>query len=198
VRPRRGDTRERTILDSARKLLDHHSLSELTVGQIAQGAGVSRSSLYFYFADKVQIFLVIYAEVQGEMSADLDRWFDDPAKAAEPWARASIASAVAVAIRDSTIVRAASDSRGVFPDIDQAWSEQFDFSVARAASLIERERSAGRALSDGPPAQAVARALMHMTERTVYELLARRPDAGEVEEVVEVLNTLWNRGVGAV
>jgi TetR/AcrR family transcriptional regulator, ethionamide resistance regulator len=66
----------------------------------------------------------------------------------------------------------------------------------RSAALIERERAAGRASGDGPPARSLARALMHMTERSIYDLLARRADVREAEELVEVLTMIWNRTVG--
>jgi AcrR family transcriptional regulator len=196
AKPRQGDRREQAILDATRALLADTPLSDLTIEQIATAAGVSRSSFYFYFADKAQILLVLYSDVLEEMSGELERWFADPAKHAEPWSRASITAAVTVARSNANVVCAALDSRGAHPEIDQAWSIYFDRAVERCTLLIERERAAGLAPSTGPSAQALARALMHMTLHSIDELLRAGAGAAEAQELIETLTVLWARGVG--
>jgi AcrR family transcriptional regulator len=141
AKPRQGDLREREILDATQKLLADVPFSALTIGQIAVAAGVGRSSLYFYFADKSQILLVLYGDVLAEMSAELERWFADPSRHAEPWSRASITAAVTVARRNTNVVCAALDNRGANADIDDVWNRYFDRAVSRSALLIERERA---------------------------------------------------------
>src|SRR5262249_44772504 len=154
-----------------RTLLADTPLSDLTIEQIATAAGVSRSTFYFYFADKAQILLLLCSDVLEEMSAELERWFADPAKHAEPWSRASITAAVTIARRNANVVSSALDSLGTNPEIDQVWNLYFDRAVSRSTLLIERERAAGLAPSSGPPAPALARALMHMTLHSIDELL---------------------------
>jgi AcrR family transcriptional regulator len=196
AKPRHGDRREQTILEATRSLLAEIPFSDLTIGQIATAAAVSRSSLYFYFADKAQILLLLYSDVLEQMSAELERWFADPDKHAEPWSRASIAAAVTVARRNANVVCAALDNRGTNPEIDGAWTMYFDRAVERSALLIERERAAGLAPSGGPSAQALARALMHMTLHSIHELLRSGVTAADGEELIETLTVLWARGVG--
>lgn len=194
--PRQGDRREAAILDATRALLADTPFSELTIGQIAAAAEVSRSSLYFYFANKAQILLVLYTEVLEEMTAELERWFADPARHAEPWSRASIEAAVTIARRNANIVGAALDSRGADPEIDRALTTHFDRAVDRSALLIERERAAGLAPAGGPTAPAIARALMHMTLNSIHELLRSGASAADAAELIETLTVLWARGVG--
>jgi AcrR family transcriptional regulator len=196
AKPRQGDRREQAILEATRTLLGEIPFSDLTIGQIAAAAEVSRSSLYFYFADKPQILLVLYSHVLEEMSAELERWFADPARHAEPWSAASIRCAVTVALRNASVVRAALDSRGAHPGIDQVWSMYFDRAVDRSTLLIERERAAGLAPSDGPSPHALARALMHMTLHSIDELLRGDVKAADAEELIDTLTVLWARGVG--
>ena len=196
AKPRQGDRRERAILDATRTLLADIPFSELTIGQIAAAAGVSRSSLYFYFADKAQILLVLYSDVLEQMAAELERWFADPDRHAEPWSRASINAAVTVARRNENVVRAALDSRGTSPELDRVWNEHFDRAVLRSTLLIERERAAGLAPSTGPSAHAMARALMHMTLHSIHELLQAGGSDADVDELIETLTVLWGRGVG--
>jgi AcrR family transcriptional regulator len=172
------------------------AFSDLTIAQIAAAAGVSRSSLYFYFADKAQILLVLYTDVLEQMSAELERWFADPSRHAEPWSGASIRTAVTVARGNANVVCAALDSRGTNREIDHALSTYFDRAVGRCTLLIERERAAGLAPSSGPPAPALARALMHMTLHSIHELLRAGARDADTEELIDTLTVLWARGVG--
>jgi TetR/AcrR family transcriptional regulator, ethionamide resistance regulator len=196
AKPRQGDRREQAILDATRGLLAYTAFADLTIGQIATTAGVSRSSLYFYFADKAQILLVLYGDVLDQMASELERWLADPDKHAEPWSRASITVAVTVACRNANVVRAAVDSRGTNPELDEAWKLHFDRAVNDSALLIERERSAGLAPSTGPSAHSTARALMHMTLHSIHELLQAGASAAAADELIETLTVLWARGVG--
>ena len=196
AKPRQGDRREQAILDATRVLLADVPFSDLRIEQIATAAGVARSSLYFYFADKAQILQVLYSDVLEQMSAELERWFADPAKHAEPWSAASIRTAVTVARRNANVVCAALDSRGTNPAIDQAWIMYFDRAVERCTLLVERERAAGLAPPTGPSADALARALMHMTLHSIHELLRTGASRADTEELIDTLTVLWSRGVG--
>ncbi len=66
----------------------------------------------------------------------------------------------------------------------------------RSAALIERERDAGLAPAGGPAADAMARALMHMTLQSIHEHLRSGGSAAAAAELVETLTVLWARGVG--
>jgi AcrR family transcriptional regulator len=194
--PRQGDQRERAILDATRELLDDAPLSALTVGRIAIAAAVPRSSLYFYFADKTQIFEVLLADVLRQMSAEVERWLSDPLNLSESWLRSSVAVALEVGRQNAGVLRAATDSRGVHAGIDRVCREYFERSVERATLLIERDRHAGLAPDDGLPARAIARALMLMTERSIYDLLRSGQADAAAAKLIDTLTVLWARGVG--
>jgi AcrR family transcriptional regulator len=196
AKPRQGDRREQAILEATSELLASVPFADLTIAQIAESGGVSRSSLYFYFADKAQILLLLYGSVLEEMSAELEQWLADPDRHAEPWSAASIRAAVTVALRNSNVVCAALDNRGAHREIDAVWSLYFDRAVERCTLLIERERAAGLAPATGPPAPALARALMHMTLHSIHELLRTGAGTAEAEQLIDTLTVLWARGVG--
>lgn len=196
AKPRQGDRREQAILEATRELLASTPFGELKIEQIAAAAGASRSSVYFYFSDKVEILVLLYGQVFEEMSAELERWFADPEKHSEPWSRTTIAAAVTIARRNSGVVRSALDNRWTNAEIDAVWARYFDHAVDLSASLIEREREAGLASSAGPPAEAMARALMHMTMESLHELLRAGGDDRQASELIETLTVLWARGIG--
>jgi len=194
-KPRQGDRREQAILDAARDLLGKTALADLTIEQIARAAGVSRSSLYFYFAGKEQILAVLYGEVLEQMTAELERWFADPDKHSEPWSHASIEAAVTIATRNANVLLPALDNRGASPEIDRVLTTYLDRAIERSTLLIERERKAGLAPT-GPAAPALARALMQMTLHSIHDLLRAGASASDTEELIETVTVIWARAVG--
>lgn len=167
------------------------------MGRIAAAAGLPRSSLYFYFADKIQIFEVLLVEALEEMSIEFERWFADPRNLSEPWLGASVTAAVQAARQNAAVICAATDNRGANPAIERVARAHFERSVARAAQLIDRDRRAGLAPTSPPSAEAIARALMHMTERSIYDLLRSGARKRDAEELIDTLTVLWARGVGS-
>lgn len=58
---RKGDVRERAILDTCEALLADKGYDAMTVGDIAQGAGITRGALYFYFGSKHEVVAALVA-----------------------------------------------------------------------------------------------------------------------------------------
>src|SRR5690349_3276456 len=54
-----GDERERAILQTAERLLEERPLREISVDDLARGAGISRPTFYFYFASKEAVLLAL-------------------------------------------------------------------------------------------------------------------------------------------
>ncbi len=54
-----GDDRERAILLTAERLLGERPLHEVSVDDLARGAGISRPAFYFYFACKESVLLAL-------------------------------------------------------------------------------------------------------------------------------------------
>ena len=73
-----GDDRELAILDTAERLLEERPLAEISVDDLAKGAGISRPTFYFYFPSKDAVLLTLLERVIVEADAALesasDRW----------------------------------------------------------------------------------------------------------------------------
>ena len=65
--PRKGERREQAILDATERLLATTPFADLTIDDIARGAGISRSALYFYFASKEQVLTALHRRTYDEM-----------------------------------------------------------------------------------------------------------------------------------
>src|SRR5204863_2300854 len=80
----RGDDRERAILETAERLLAERPLHEVSIDDLARGAGISRPTFYFYFPSKDAVLLALLDRVVAEaelMSAGvLGHLAEDPAR----------------------------------------------------------------------------------------------------------------------
>jgi AcrR family transcriptional regulator len=68
-------SKRRQILDGARKVFMDLGFDGASMGEIARSAGVSKGTLYVYFADKNRLFEAIVEEAaleQGEIAFDFD------------------------------------------------------------------------------------------------------------------------------
>jgi AcrR family transcriptional regulator len=75
-------SKRRQILDGARKLFLDLGFDAASMGEIARAAGVSKGTLYVYFADKNRLFEAIVEQTaleQGKVSFNFDPARDVPA-----------------------------------------------------------------------------------------------------------------------
>ena len=67
-----GDDREQAILATAERLLEERSLADISVDDLAKGAGISRPTFYFYFPSKEAVLLTLLEPVIVEADSELD------------------------------------------------------------------------------------------------------------------------------
>ena len=65
-----GDDRERAILATFERLLGERGLHEISIDDIARGAGISRPTFYFYFASKEAVLLSLFERMIEEARAN--------------------------------------------------------------------------------------------------------------------------------
>ena len=79
--PAKGDLKEQAILETCERLLSDRPLSDITVDELAAGAGISRPSFYFYFESKDALLRALVEGIADEMYRESERWLersDDP------------------------------------------------------------------------------------------------------------------------
>ena len=68
-----GDDRELAILETAERLLEERSIAEISVDDLAKGAGISRPTFYFYFPSKDAVLFALFEQVISEADAAFER-----------------------------------------------------------------------------------------------------------------------------
>ncbi len=195
-RPRRpsGDDRERAILATAEELLGQRPLADISVDDLARGAGISRPTFYFYFPSKDAVVLTlldrVVEEARASRSAALRRAGDD--------ARAGWRGALE-AVRDTFAAHRAltTSAASLFATSAEAralWSEVMEQFVAETAAAIDAERARGAALP-GPPARDLAVALNWMNERVIHVTATGQAPSLAEDDLLDVLLTVWLRTV---
>lgn len=185
-----GDERERAILETFERELDGKSFHEISIDDLASGAGISRSSFYFYFPSKEAVLLTLldrlFADADGTSDVARQRIADDPAAVV----RESLTAYVAIFSSHRAVMRAGTDAQITSPDVMAVWNVVREGWIQMASSTIEEERARGAAPA-GIPARDLAIALLNMNEGVMRTSFASDGPAISEESVLDTLQTVW-------
>jgi AcrR family transcriptional regulator len=193
--PKKGDIRESDILDAAEALLERAPLADITMDEIASEAGMSRSSLYFYFASRDAVVGALQERTHALMRRPTEI-LDDPDLPIDIAMRRTLELTARNWREHSAALRTFHELAMVSPDFGRQWRARLTTHVDFLTGLIERERAAGRAAPAPPLARAIASAWFWMLERELYELFARAHRRADEDELVETLHILFLRCIG--
>lgn len=194
-----GDDRELAILTTAERLLDERPLAEISVDDLAKGAGISRPTFYFYFPSKDAVLLTLFDRMMQEADATFDGLAEklssrDPLQVC----RDGISAFFLTFGRHRAVTLAGAAVRATNPELRELWSKFMQKWVDHTATLIRAERERGAA-PDTVPAEDLAVALNLMNERAMNSALAVEPPAVVDNRVVETLAYVWFTSIyGAV
>jgi TetR/AcrR family transcriptional regulator, ethionamide resistance regulator len=190
-----GDERERAILETAEKLLEERPLSEISVDDLAKGAGISRPTFYFYFPSKDAVVLTIIDRLVVATAGSREEALKMLAEG-EP--RAGLRQALSDlygAFRSRRAVSlAAAELRMTNPEARELWSQVMEGWVADTTAVIEAERARGAA-PPGQPPRDLAIALVQMNERVQYASFTGESPSLEEDRVLDVLVDIWLRSI---
>lgn len=174
-----GDDRELAILETAERLIDERPFAEISVDDLAKGAGISRPTFYFYFPSKDAVLSTLFERVIAEADATFEgRPGDYAADPGLAWRDGIYAffeplrAHVGVALAGIAATATNAEIRALWSTFMQKW-------IDRTAAVITAERARGAA-PDTVPAQDLAAALNLMNERTmVASYTAEKPSIAE-------------------
>lgn len=186
-----GDDRELAILATAERLLGERALREISIDDLAKGAGISRPTFYFYFPSKDAVLLALLDRVVSEADEASERVPDselavDPARF---W-RECISTFFHTFREHRAVTLACAEARCTNTEVRELWASVMEAWAQRAAAAIECERERGAA-PPGLPARDLAVALCSMNERSLHATFAGDQPSIASSDVVGVLHTVW-------
>ena len=189
-----GDERQDAILITAEALLGERAFDDISIEDLAGGAGISRPTFYFYFSSKDEVLLALLDRVITEVEhriAELPRDFEgDPAGA---WTR-SIGTFVEVFVSHRGVSIAAIAARARNVEVRALWSKSMQSWADFSTDVIQSERARGAA-PEGIDAHDLAVSLNLMNERVITAVLNQESPAIAESRALDVLSTIWIRSI---
>lgn len=186
-----GDDREQAILGTLEALLEQRSLADISVDDLAKGAGISRPTFYFYFPSKDAVLLALVEQVinEADRNADLAMGGMDPAvDPAGVWKAINALFSTFGSHRAVTLAGAA--ARPNNPEVRALWSRFMQKWIDHTTASIESERARGAA-PETLPAQHLATSLNLMNERIMLAAFASEQPAVDSAQLVDTLAHIW-------
>ncbi|KQH75863.1 TetR family transcriptional regulator [Mycobacterium gordonae] len=185
-----GDERELAILATAERLLEDRPLADISVDDLAKGAGISRPTFYFYFPSKEAVLLTLLDRVVNEADSALQALADRLETGRDDMWRTGINVFVQTFGSHRAVIRGGQGVRAINAEARQLWSTFMQKWIAHTASIIEAERERGAA-PETLPALELATALNLMNERALSaSFLAEEPSVPEAN-VLDTLVHIW-------
>lgn len=186
---------ERAILETAERLLADRALSQITVEELARGAGISRPSFYFYFESREAVLRALAAGITEQLYRAAEPWLEPGDRRPAEAVRRAIAENLELWQAHGAVLRAVVRARETDQEIRRLWDGFVERYVEACGDHIQQERDAGRAPPGPPSARSLAAMLLNMSDRTWYETALVRRSARAREALVETMTTVWLRAV---
>ena len=183
----KGDRREQAILDALESLLVEAPLAQVSVGRIAERAGVGRTAFYFYFASREAALTALAQRTVAPIYERARPFFQGRGNASDE-VRAAIRGVVDLWFEQSHLFYALIDATAHEARMLELWREQVEGLVAAAVERYGRESSQVRPGLDVPE---TVRALAWMTERYLYVHGPGRPWARDRDALADTLTAIW-------
>jgi AcrR family transcriptional regulator len=186
-----GDDRELAILETAERLLEDRPLAEISVDDLAKGAGISRPTFYFYYPSKDAVLLTLLDRIIAEADERADAALGPMDTAVDP---AGVWRAINALFESFSYHRAVmiagSAARPTNSELHSMWSKFMQKWIDYTAHSIQAERDRGAAPVT-IPARDLAIALNLMNERTMFAVHAAETDSVARDRIVDTLAHIW-------
>lgn len=185
-----GDDREAAILATAKRLLEHKKFADISVDDLAKGAGLSRPTFYFYFSSKESVLLnlmePLIRQADTGFNGAMDHLPTDPRRAF----RAGITIFFEAFAADPVMARTAAEALPFNDELHTWWSSFMQKWIVQTAALITAERERGVA-PDTIPALDLATSLNRMNEQMINATIAEAEGSVPPERIVDTLTHIW-------
>ena len=196
LEPRSYTRTELAVLDATERLLAQRPFSQLSVNDVIDEAGISRTSFYAYFDSRTAPVAECLRRVMGRIAVAVDPFLAESAAGPEAAIRASIRRWVAVARDHGPVLRTVSEQWPHDEWLRELWFSIMARFTAGTARVIETARAAGQAPAGADP-ERLAACLMWGYERVLQVATADGGVTGlpDAHAIVEPLAQMMTGGV---
>jgi AcrR family transcriptional regulator len=174
-RRRRSETREQ-ILEAARRELKTKPFRELTVDDLMEGTGMSRTAFYRFFPDREAVLIDLLEDVWGTLAEARDR--EGVGEDVNP---DSIAALQELLAENRNLLKAVADATATDEEVERNYRAFMrDYWIDDLTERVKKAQEQG--LAQGLDPELAGEALGWMAERLVTQTLDHEPD--------EVLDTI--------
>ncbi|MGB0961777.1 MAG: TetR/AcrR family transcriptional regulator [Mycobacterium sp.] len=189
-----GDERELAILETAERLLEDRSMGEISVDDLAKGAGLSRPTFYFYFPSKNAVLLTLLERVITEADSALQQLNDRrPAGRHEIW-RHGINAFFQTFGAHRAVCAATVAAKSANSEARELWATSMQRWIDHTAGVIEAERVSGAAPVT-VPALELSTALNLMNESVMTATFAGHQPSIPDDRVLDNLVHIWTTSI---
>lgn len=185
-----GDDRELAIRNTAERLLEQRPLADISVDDLAKGAGISRPTFYFYFKSKDAVLLSLLEPMIAQADAEFDGAVHRlPADPRRVW-RSGIKAFFTAFDSHRAIARAGTEALAASTEFRAIWNGFMQKWITQTAAMITAERDRGAA-PHTIPARDLATSLNQMNERAIMATLSDEQPAVTRDRLVDTLAHIW-------
>lgn len=190
-RLRRAPGEVRAVVFAAvEELLREVSVSDLSVERIIVQAEISRSTFYAHFTSKYHLLTALLDDLEVEFDKALGPWFSTEHEDPEVTLRVSLTAVSELWRKHQPIMRAASETWHMVPELGARWVELMNHYIDTIAARIDYLRQRGLA-PQGVNSKIIAQVLGWGGERMHYVAGWNLYGAAGESDAVEVLMTIW-------
>jgi AcrR family transcriptional regulator len=192
----RGRSRAETaILDATEQLLRGRPLRQLSVADIIEAAGVSRTSFYAYFSSKTAVIAECLRLVMDQVMVAVRPLHTQSGADTETAIRVSLEQWVEVCRTHGALLRTVSEEWPHDAEIRALWFETLESLTAGTAKVIRGARAGGQAPAGADP-RVLAGCLMWGYERVLHvALVGGAQGLPDLDAIVEPLAQMMVGGL---
>jgi TetR/AcrR family transcriptional regulator, ethionamide resistance regulator len=193
--PRGRSRAETAILDATEQLLRGRPLRQLSVADIIEAAGVSRTSFYAYFSSKTAVIAEGLRLVMDQVMVAVRPLHTQSGADTEAAIRVSLEQWVEVCRTHGALLRTVSEEWPHDAEIRALWFETLESLTAGTAKVIRDARGGGQAPAGADP-RVLAACLMWGYERVLHvALVGGAQGLPDLDAIVEPLAQMMVGGL---
>jgi AcrR family transcriptional regulator len=165
--------------------------TELSVEQIANAAGISRSTFYLYFRDKVDVLLRLSGSLKKESYAIAAAWKPTGADGGVDGLARTYELILRHYREHAALLAAINEVAAYDPVVREAWTADQDRFIDNVVHLLEEERRAGRTPADVDPWLA-ARVIVQGGSQVIAQQVAGSDGSDDAVVARELARGYWH------